>query len=135
MIKIWSSNTAKNVTHFTNFPATMFLVDARKKIGTARFLDTQELHSPCTQKANVCIFLYISVRKYFLNNLSQKIVDKLRNYVKFFFLWDVSLFFSKFAFRVVGWVLTIISKHFTDFCPNFCCLATSETTCSFIFMW
>ena len=29
--KIYSRNTAKNLTHFTNFPANMFLVGVRKK--------------------------------------------------------------------------------------------------------
>ena len=58
-------------THFTNFPANMFLVDVRKNICTVPFLDAQELHSRSTWKANVCTFLYISVRKFFsVRNLS-----------------------------------------------------------------
>ena len=75
----------KNLTHFTNlnsfdiennmlsqhsqkpfwlykFSANMFLFGIRKNICTAPFLDAQELHSSITLKANVCIFLYISLR-------------------------------------------------------------------------
>ena len=76
----------KNLTHFTKlnsldiennilpqnsqqplwlykFPANMFLFGVRKNIYTAPFSDAQELHSENTLKANVCIFLCISVRK------------------------------------------------------------------------
>ena len=63
LFKIYSCNAAKNLTHFTNFPAKMFLVDVRKIACTALFLDIQELHFWSTWKANVCISLYISVRK------------------------------------------------------------------------
>ena len=55
--------TLKVLSHFTSFPANMFLVGVRKKICTTPFLEAQELHSPSTLKGNVCIFLYISVRK------------------------------------------------------------------------
>ena len=58
---ICSCNTAKNLSDFTNFPADMFLCSVRKDICTAPFLDAQELHSWSTLKANVCIFLYISL--------------------------------------------------------------------------
>ena len=44
------------------FSANMFLFGIRKNICTAPFLDAQELHSSITLKANVCIFLYISLR-------------------------------------------------------------------------
>ena len=60
---ICSCNTAKNLSDFTNFPADMFLCSVRKDICTAPFLDAQELHSWSTLKANVCIFLYISLKK------------------------------------------------------------------------
>ena len=76
---------AENLTHFTNlnsldiennmlsqhsqkpfwlykFSANMFLFGVRKNICTPPFLDAQELHSWSTLKANVCIFLYISLR-------------------------------------------------------------------------
>ena len=51
--KIYSRNTAENP-----------LIDVRKNICTAPFLDVQELHSQSTWKPNVCISLYISVQKY-----------------------------------------------------------------------
>ena len=35
---IYSQNTIKNVPHFTNFPANMFLFGARKKIAMDHFL-------------------------------------------------------------------------------------------------
>ena len=43
----------------------MCLLGARENICTAPFLDAQELHFRSTLKANVCIFLYISVRNFF----------------------------------------------------------------------
>ena len=64
---------AKNPTHFTiqffsktltNFPAKIFLFGVRKDLCTAPFMDAQELHSGSILKAKVCIFLYISRRKY-----------------------------------------------------------------------
>ena len=59
LIKAYFRNTAKNLNHFINFPANMFLVGVKKKkIGTAAFLDTQELHSRSTWKAK---YLYIPV--------------------------------------------------------------------------
>ena len=61
---ICSRNTVKNFSDFTNFPANMFLFGVRKNIWTASFLDVKELHSCSTLKANVCRFLYISVKKY-----------------------------------------------------------------------
>ena len=80
---------SKNLTHFTNlnlldiennmlsqhsqkafwlykFSADVFLFGVRKNICTAPFLDAQELHSWSTLKANVCIFLYISLRNFFV---------------------------------------------------------------------
>ena len=41
------------------------------KICNGPFLDTQELHSSSTLKANVCIFLYISVRKFLFQRRSK----------------------------------------------------------------
>ena len=38
-------NTAKNLSHFTNFPANIFLFGVRKNFCTASFLDAQELYS------------------------------------------------------------------------------------------
>ena len=90
----------KNLTHFTNLnslnieknmlpqhiqkPFSLYkcsskhLVGVKKNICTAPFLDAQEMHSQSTLKANVCIFLYISVRKCLFQRRS-----------KFFIRWDV----------------------------------------------
>ena len=57
-------NTAKNLSDFTNFLANMFLCGVRKNICTASFLATQKLHSWSPLKANVCIFLYICLKKF-----------------------------------------------------------------------
>ena len=59
--KICFRNTAKNLSHFTNVPANIWLVSKKKNICTVPFLDSQEMHSRSTLRANVCIFLYISV--------------------------------------------------------------------------
>ena len=40
--KLYSRNTAKNFTHFTNFPAYMFVIGVRKNICTAPLLDTKK---------------------------------------------------------------------------------------------
>ena len=58
------SSLAKNLSHFSNFPANMFLFGVRKNICTVPFLDAQKLHSWNTWKPNVCMFLCISVRKF-----------------------------------------------------------------------
>ena len=54
-----------------NFPANMFLFGVRKNICTAPFLDAQELDSWSTLKANVWIFMYISIRKLLLQRRSK----------------------------------------------------------------
>ena len=59
-----SRNRVKNISNFKDFPAEMFLLGVRENICTAIFLDAQELHCWSTLKANVYIFLYISVRKF-----------------------------------------------------------------------
>ena len=61
---IYSQSTAKSLSDFTNFPANMFLCGVRKNICTRPFCEAQELHSWSTLKANVCIFLYISLKKF-----------------------------------------------------------------------
>ena len=68
---ICSQNTAKKLSQFTNFPADMFLFGVRKNICTASFPDAQELLSWNTLKANICIFLYISLRKFCLKDLAR----------------------------------------------------------------
>ena len=72
---ICSHNAVKNLYDFTNFPANMFLFGVRKNIWAAPFLDTKELHSWSTLKANVCIFLYISVRKVLFQRRSKILSD------------------------------------------------------------
>ena len=67
---ICSRNTAKNLSDFKDFPADMFLFGVRENICTAIFLDAQELHFWSTLKANVYIFLYISVRKFLFQRCS-----------------------------------------------------------------
>ena len=58
-------------SHFTNFQANMFWVGVRKKICSGPFLGTQELHSSSTLKVNVCIFLYISLKKFLFQRRSK----------------------------------------------------------------
>ena len=53
---------------------TCFWLVSKKNICTALFLDAQELHSQSTQKANVFIFLYISV-KYILFQRCRKLLS------------------------------------------------------------
>ena len=87
---ICSRNTVKNLSDFTNFPANMFLFGVRKNIWAAPFLDAKELHSCSTLKANVCIFLYISVRKFLFQRRSKILSDggqvedwgRLNNFLK-----------------------------------------------------
>ena len=66
-----SQNTAKKLSQFTNFPANMILFGVRKIICTAPFPDAQELLSWSPLKANVCIFLYISPRKFLFQRCSK----------------------------------------------------------------
>ena len=70
-------STAKNLCNFTNFLAIMLKFGVRKNIYTAPFLDVQELHSWSTSKANVCIFLYISVRKFLFQRRSKFLSDRM----------------------------------------------------------
>ena len=81
---ICTRNAAKNLPHFTNVSASMFLFGARRIICTAPFLDVQELHSWSILKANACIFLYISLRK-FLFQRGSKVLSgggRLNNLLK-----------------------------------------------------
>ena len=83
---IWSRSTAKNLSEFANFPAKIFLSCVRKSICTAPFLDFQELYSWSTLKANVCTFLYISVRNFLFQTRSKILVGaglgRLNNFFK-----------------------------------------------------
>ena len=58
------------------FSANMFLFGVRKNICTAPFLDPQELHSWSTLKANVFIFLYISLRNLLFQRRSKVLSGK-----------------------------------------------------------
>ena len=62
--RLKSSLILWNIHHFLNFPANIFLAGVRKSIYTVSFLSDQELHSQSNWKANVCMFLYISIRRY-----------------------------------------------------------------------
>ena len=68
---ICSQSTGKKLCHFANFPANMFLFGVRKNICTALFPDAQELLYWSTLKANFCIFLYISLRKFLFQRRSK----------------------------------------------------------------
>ena len=101
----------KNLSHFTNFPVNIFLFGVRKKICNGPFLDTQELHSSSTLKANVCIFLYISLRKSLFQRRSKILSGRIRggsrlsnflkaahclDLVKCFIIFHLNLRFWKF---------------------------------------
>ena len=105
---ICSRNTVKNLSDFTNFPANIFLFGVRKSICTAPFLDAQELHSWSTLKANVCIFLYISVW-----NFSYK---------------DVVIFYL-----MGGWLG--VGGRLTNFRKAACCLGLVKCFTIFHFNW
>ena len=85
MKTICSHNIAKNLS---DFAVNMFLFGLRKNICTAPHLDAQELHSWSILKANVCIFLYISLRKFLFQRgsklFSGKVWDggRLYNFLK-----------------------------------------------------
>ena len=64
-------STAKKLFQFTNFSTNMFLFGVRKNICTAPFPDAQKLLSWSTLKANICIFLYISLRNFFFKDVSR----------------------------------------------------------------
>ena len=67
---------SQNYFDFTNFPANMFLFGFKKNICIAPFLEAQELHSWKTLKANVCIFLNISVEKFLFQRYSKSLIGR-----------------------------------------------------------
>ena len=67
---ICSQNTAKKLSQFTNFQQTCFCL-VSKNICNALFPDAQELLSWSTLKANICIFLYISIRNFYFKDVSR----------------------------------------------------------------
>ena len=58
------------------FSANMFLFGVRKNICTAFFIDAQEIHYWSILKANVCIFLYISLRNLLFQRRSKVLSGK-----------------------------------------------------------
>ena len=68
---ICSRHTDKNLSAFTNILANMFRFGVRKNICTLPFLGVQELHFWNTLKANLCIYLYNSVRKFLFQRRSK----------------------------------------------------------------
>ena len=66
-------------TQNTSFPANGFLfVSGKKKICTSPFLDTQELHSSSTLKANVYISVYL-LKKMFFQRRSKILAGGMRS--------------------------------------------------------
>ena len=100
-----SSNTAKTLSDFTNFPANMFLFGIRNNICTASFLDIQEPHSWNTLKVNACIFLYISVIKILFQRHSKilsgegSVGGRLKNFLKAACCLDLVKCFTIFHFN------------------------------------
>ena len=90
---------------FTNFPANMFLFGVRKNICTAPFPDAQELLSWSTLKANVCIFLYISLRKCLSQRRSKILSDggweRLNNFLEAVHYLGLVKYFTIFHFNFV----------------------------------
>ena len=101
---ICSQNTAKKLSQFTNFPANMFLFGVRKNICTAPFPDAQELLSWSTLKANVCIFLYICLRKFLFQRLSKILSGGMGGW------WRLNNFLK--AARCLGLVKCFTIFHF-----------------------
>ena len=88
-----SQNTAKKPFQFTNFPADMFLFGVRKKICIASFPGCPRTISWNTLKANICMFLYISLRKIYFKDLARFCCLGL---VKYFTIFHFSWNFLKF---------------------------------------
>ena len=77
---------SKHLTYFINL--TCFCLMPEKKNCNGPFLDTQELQSSNTLKANVCMFLYISLKKILFQRRSKILYDgigggwRLNNFLK-----------------------------------------------------
>ena len=69
-------NIVKNLSDFKSIPANMFLFGVRKNVWAASFLDAKELYSVSTLKGNICVFLYISVRKFLFQRGSKVLSDR-----------------------------------------------------------
>ena len=76
---------------------------------TAPFLDAQELHSWSTLKANACIFLYISLRKFLFQRRSKVLSGKrwdggrLNNFLKVVRCLGLAKYFKIFRFNWYFW--------------------------------
>ena len=79
----------------------MFLFGVRKIICTTPFPDGQLLLSWSTLKANVCIFLYISLRKYLFQRLSKISCGGIGGYI----------FFANMAVLAYHVISTEAEKH------------------------
>ena len=126
---ICPQNPAKKLSQFTKFPVNMSLFSVRKNIYNAPFSDAQELLSSSTLKANVCIFLYISLRK-ILSQRRSKILFwcyercwRLNNFlkvarslglVKYFTIFHFNWSSSKFDyFSVFQYINSIETQKFS----------------------
>ena len=106
------------LSDFAIFPANMFLFAVRKNICTAPFLEAQEPYSWSTLKANVCVFLLISVRnfcskdvvRFYLMGMSWgggrlnsflKAASRL-GLVKVFWIFYFNWIFLKFNFSIIA---------------------------------
>ena len=134
----------KNLTHFTKlnsldiennilpqnsqqplwlykFPANMFLFGVRKNIYTAPFSDAQELHSENTLKANVCVFLYISVRKLLFQRRRKilsggaRIGGRLNNFLKAAHYLGLIKYLTIFHFNWNFWKFNFFQHFDTSF--------------------
>ena len=97
--------------HYKKYiPANMFLVGVRKAIYTAPFLDTKELHSRSFGKANICIFLYVFVKKVLFRR-HRKLLSGggLNNFLKAARCLDVVKCFKKFYFNWNFWKFNCFS--------------------------
>ena len=72
------SKHSQKTFHFTKFSSRYVSVWCQKKNCTAPFSDAQELNFCSTLKANVCIFLYISLRKFLFQRLSKILSGGIR---------------------------------------------------------
>ena len=89
------------------------LVDAIKNVGMAPFLDAQELSSQSTLEANVCIFLYICLRKFLFRRrsklLSGFIFNLLHKFRKAARCLGLAICFTIFPFDLNFWKFIYIS--------------------------
>ena len=82
----------------------------QKNICTTSFLDAQELHSWRTLKASVCIFLYISLRKFLFQSRSKFLSGgrwdggRLNNFLKATSCLSLANVFEIFHFNWSFWI-------------------------------